>query len=344
MKIVIPGGSGHLGTLLARSFHKAGDDVAVLSRTPSNALWRTVLWDGEKLGKWADELEGADVVINLAGQTVNCRYTPENRKIITDSRMKSTKVIGEAIARAWNPPRVWLQASTATIYAHTFGPAHDEVSGVIGGSETNAPDTWRFSIGVATSWERALRESATPNTRRVAMRTAIVMHPAHGSPFDILMRLVRFGLGGQAGNGRQYVSWIHQRDFVNAVKWLIDHDELEGPVNLCSPNPVTNADFMRVLRTTWGAPFGLPAAEWTLELGAFLLGSETELILKSRRVVPTKLLQSGFVFAFPSWPDAARDLCKRMRQTKSDLCSEGDCLHTEPECLFEALKNKLESE
>jgi uncharacterized protein (TIGR01777 family) len=318
MKIVIPGGSGYLGTLLARSFHEAGHDLVILSRNLATAPWRTVTWDGETLGKWADEFESADAIINLAGQSVNCRYTPENRKIVTDSRIKSTTVVGRAIAQAWKPPRVWLQASTATIYAHTFGPPHDEATGIIGGSEPDAPDTWLFSIDVATSWERAARESATPNTRRVAMRTAIVMHATTGSPFDVLLRLVRFGLGGQAGDGRQYMSWIHERDFVNAVMWLIEHDELAGPINLSSPNPLTNAEFMRGLRAAWGMPFGLPAAEWMLELGAFLVGSETELILKSRRVVPAKLLQSGFTFAFPSWPDGARDLCKRMRQTKLD--------------------------
>lgn len=314
MKLVIPGGSGYLGTLLARSFHEGGHDVVVLSRASRDTPWRTVRWDGETLDKWVDEFEGADAIINLAGHSVNCRYTPENRKIITDSRIKSTKLVGDAIAQAWNPPRAWLQASTGTIYAHTFGPPHDEATGIIGGNEPDAPDTWRFSIDVATSWERSFRESATPNTRRVAMRTAIVMHATHGSPFDILLRLVRFGLGGQAGDGRQYMSWIHERDYVNAVMWLIEHDGLEGPVNLSSPNPVTNAEFMRVLRSVWGAPLGLPAREWMLELGAFVLGSETELILKSRRVIPAKLLQSGFTFAFPRWPDAARDLCKRWRK------------------------------
>jgi len=313
MKIVIPGGSGQLGTLLARSFHETGHDVAVLSRTPGSKPWRTVRWDGETLGKWADEFEGAEAIINLAGQSVNCRYTRENRKTIIDSRIKSTKVVGDAIAQAWNPPRVWLQASTATIYAHTFGRPNDEGNGIIGGNEPNVPETWRFSIDVATAWERALRESATPNTRRVAMRTAIVMHATDGSPFDILLRLVRFGLGGQAGDGRQYMSWIHEQDFVNGVRWLIEHDALEGPVNISSPNPITNAEFMRVLRSAWGATLGLPAAEWMLELGALLLNSETELILKSRRVVPGKLVQSGFRFNFQSWPEAARELCARHR-------------------------------
>ena len=313
MKIVIPGGSGHLGTLLARSFHEAGDQVVVLSRAILNTPWRTVQWDGETLDKWAEEFEEADAVINLAGQSVNCRYTPENRQMITDSRVKSTKVVGDAIAQAWKPPRVWLQASTATIYAHTYDTPHDETNGIIGGEEPKAPDTWRFSIDVATSWERALQDSATPNTRRVAMRTAIVMHPTPGSPFDMFLRLVRFGMGGQAGDGMQYVSWIHDRDFVNAINWVIEHDQLEGPVNLTAPNPLTNAEFMRSLRAAWGIPFGLPATEWMLEVGAFVLKTETELILKSRRVVPTKLLESGFKFEFPLWPDASRDLCSRYR-------------------------------
>jgi uncharacterized protein len=313
MKIVVPGGSGYVGSVLARAFHQHGDEVVVLSRTPSNKPWRVVAWDGESLGDWVTEFEGADAIINLAGQSVNCRYTEENRRIITESRIKSTRIVGDAIAQAWKPPRVWLQASTATIYAHRFDAPNDEATGIIGGSEPNAPDTWRFSIDVATAWERALKGSPTPNTRRVAMRSAIVMHPDSGSPFDIILRLVRFGLGGQAGDGRQYISWIHERDFVRAVLWLIEHENLEGPVNLASPNPLTNAEFMRAVRAAWGIPLGLPAFEWMLELGAFILNSETELILKSRRVIPTRLLQSGFEFQYPTWPDAARELCARVR-------------------------------
>jgi len=319
MKIVIPGGSGYVGTVLARAFHKKGDEVVVLSRSPASRPWRTVAWDGETLGEWVTEFEAADAIINLAGQSVNCRYTPENRRAITESRLKSTKVVGEAIAQAWTPPRVWLQASTATIYAHRYDAPNDEATGIIGGAEANAPDTWRFSIEVATSWERVFRESPIPNTRRVAMRTAIVMHPDSGSPFDILLRLVRFGLGGQAGDGRQYISWIHEADFVRAVMWLIQHEELEGPVNLSAPNPLPNAEFMRLLRSARGVQFGLPATGWMLELGAFLAQSETELILKSRRVIPTRLLESGFTFQFPTWPEAARDLCQRMAGNGASL-------------------------
>ncbi len=313
MKIIIPGGSGQVGTVLARAFHQRGHEVVVLSRKPVNAPWRMVEWDGETLGEWVSEFESADAVINLAGQSVNCRYHDHNRKVIKDSRLKSTKVVGDAIAQAWKPPGVWLQASTATIYAHRFDAPNNEATGFIGGSEPNAPDTWRFSIDVATSWERALNQAPTPLTRKVLMRSAIIMNPDPGSPFDMLSRLVRFGLGGQSGDGRQYVSWIHDQDFVRAVLWLIEHEEFDGPVNLAAPNPLTNAEFMRALRSAWGMPFGLPATEWMLEIGALVLRTETELILKSRRVTPTRLLQSGFDFQFPAWPDAARDLCARSR-------------------------------
>jgi uncharacterized protein (TIGR01777 family) len=317
MKIVIPGGSGKVGVVLARALHRQGHDVVVLSRNPLQVPWRMIEWDGETLGPWTAEFEGADAIINLAGQSVNCRYTPENRKRITDSRVNSTRVVGQAIMQAWSPPRLWLQASTATIYAHRYDAANDEETGIIGGAEANAPDAWRFSIDVVTAWERALEESPTPNTRRVAMRSAIVMHPDYGSPFNILLRLVRFGLGGQAGDGKQYMSWIHEMDFVRAVLWLIEHEELEGAVNLASPNPLPNAEFMQALREAWGVPFGLPAPDLMLEVGARLFGSETELILKSRRVVPTKLLRSGFQFEFPTWPEAARELCKRAASESS---------------------------
>ena len=315
MKVVIPGGSGHVGTILARAFHERGDEVVVLSRTETNALpWRVVKWDGETLGEWASEFEGADTVINLAGQSVNCRYTEANRRIITESRVNSTRIVGQAIGEVNNPPRVWLQASTATLYAHRYDAPNDEQTGIIGGEEPQAPDTWRFSIDVVKKWERELNAAATPNTRKVLMRSAIVMSPNRGGPFDMLLRLVRFGLGGSAGDGKQYVSWIHDQDFVRTVEWLIQHEELDGPVNLAAPGPLPNAEFMQALRKAWGIPFGLPATEWMLELGAFALRSETELILKSRRVIPTRLLDSGFTFQFPTWANAASDLCTRWRE------------------------------
>ena len=315
MKIVIPSGSGQVGTVLARAYCQSGHEVIVLSREPTNAPWRVVKWDAETLGDWTTELEEADAVINLAGRSVNCRYNDQNRRLIKESRVKSTQIVGRAIAQAFHPPRVWLQASTATIYAHRYDAPNDEATGILGGSESNSPDTWRFSIDVATSWERAVNESAVPKTRKVLLRSAIVMSPDQGGAFDMLLRLVRYGLGGRAGNGKQYVSWIHDYDFVRAVTWLIEHDELEGPVNLAAPNPVPNREFMRTLREAWGISFGLPANSWMLEIGARVLQTETELILKSRRVIPDRLLQAGFGFEFPNWMEAARDLCARWRET-----------------------------
>jgi NAD dependent epimerase/dehydratase family enzyme len=155
-----------------------------------------VLWDGETPGDWTSEIDGADAVINLAGQSVNCRYNATNRRAITDSRVKSTRIVGEAIARAKPPPRVWLQASTATIYAHRDDGGNDEATGFLGGEDPNAPDTWRFSIDVATSWERPIDQVQVSGTRKVKLRTAIVMSPEDGGAFDILLRLVRFGLEG----------------------------------------------------------------------------------------------------------------------------------------------------
>jgi uncharacterized protein (TIGR01777 family) len=315
MKIVIPGGSGQVGTLLARAYQQAGQEVIVLSRKSSNAPWRVIEWDAETLGDWARELERADVVINLAGRSVNCRYTAANRRLIKASRVNSTRVLGEAIARTAHPPRVWLQMSTATIYEHRYDVPNDEATGILGDAEPNAPDTWRFSLDVATSWERALNEAITPATRKVLLRAAMVMSPDRGGVFDTLLTLIRFGLGGRAGDGRQYVSWIHDQDFIRAIDWLIAHGEFAGAVNLSAPTPVPNAEFMRSLRDAWGKSFGLSATEWMLEVGAFILRTESELILKSRRVVPGRLLQSGFEFRYPAWNEAARELCRRWRET-----------------------------
>jgi len=322
MKVVIPGGSGQVGTILARAFHQAGHEVVVLgrglgrglSRGPTKAAWRVMEWDAQTLGDWTTVIEGADVVINLAGHNVNCRYNAENRRLIKESRVKSTRILGDAIARASNPPRVWLQAGTATIYAHRYDAPNDEVTGILGGSEPGAPDTWRFSIDVATAWECAFNESATPNTRKVLLRSAMTMSPDRGGVFDTLLTLVRCGLGGSAGSGRQYVSWIHDQDFVRAIYWLIERDEFEGPVNLAAPNPAPNSEFMSALRSALGVSFGLSATALMLEVGAFFLRTETELILKSRRVIPGRLMRSKFIFQFPTWAEAARNLCNRRRE------------------------------
>ena len=310
MKIIIPGGSGQVGTILARAFHGDGHEVVVLSRKPAPSPWRSISWDGSTLSGWVKEIDGSDVVINLAGRSVNCRYTAANRLAIMHSRVQSTHAVGQAIAQATSPPRVWLQASTATIYSHRHDAPNDERTGMIGGEEPGAPRSWKFSIDVARAWERALDEAPTPQTRKVALRSAMTMSPDAGGIFDTLLGLVRCGLGGRAGDGRQFVSWIHYADFVRAIQWIIDRDEIDGIVNVAAPNPLPNAEFMRVLLKEMRALFGLPAAKWMLEIGAMVMRTETELILKSRRVVPTRLLEKGFQFSFPIWPEAAHDLCR----------------------------------
>lgn len=312
-RIVIPGGSGQVGTVLARHYHSLGDDVAVLARKPVRALWRVAIWDGGTIGPWTKEIDGADVVINLAGRSVNCRYTVANRREIKESRVNATKIVGQAIAQSSQPPKLWMNASTATIYRHALDRPMDEATGELGGNELNAPDTWRFSIDVAKSWEDAFFSSSTPGTRRVALRSAMVMSPDRGGVFDALLGLVRHGLGGASGSGQQFVSWIHDKDFLRALDYLIEHEEFKGAVNIASPNPLPNRQFMAALRKAWGTKIGLPASEWMLEVGAIFLRTETELILKSRQVVPGRLLAAGFHFEFPDWPQAARDLVSRWK-------------------------------
>ena len=313
MKVILPGGTGHVGTILARALHAAGHDVVILSRRPTAAPCRVVPWDARSVGAWAAELEGADAVINLAGRSVDCRYTATNRREILESRVLSTRAVGNAIAQAQQPPRVWLQMSTATIYSHRFDAPNDEASGIIGGAEQDAPDSWQFSIGVAKAWEAAVAERQTPATRKVLMRAAMVMSPDRGGIFDTLLRLVRVGLGGAVAGGHQYVSWIHYEDFVRAVLWLIDHAELEGAVNVAAPHPLPYRDFMAALRSAWGTSVGLPATRWMLEVGTFLLRTESELVLKSRRVIPGRLLNAGFLFQYSEWPATARELCEEWR-------------------------------
>jgi uncharacterized protein (TIGR01777 family) len=314
LRIVIPGGSGQVGTILARYLHAAGHEVTVLSRTPKLAAWRTLHWDGITLDPaWTETLEGADAVIHLSGRSVNCRYDPSNRREIVASRVLPTLLIGRAIKQAKNPPKLWMNASTSTFYRDAYDRPQDELTGDLGGSEAGVPETWNFSIDVARLWEAAFYASNTPATRKIALRSSMTMSPDEGGVFSVLLRLVRMGLGGPEGSGKQFVSWIHELDYCRATDFLIDHEDISGPVNLTAPNPLPNREFLRDLRRAWGIPFGLPATKWMLEIGAFFLRTETELILKSRRAVPTLLLRHGFAFEFPSWPEAANDLVARYR-------------------------------
>ena len=313
LRIVIPGGSGQLGRVLAQFFQARGHHVTVLTRGPFAAPWQTVHWDGETIGPWTEHLEGADVCINLAGRSVNCRYTLANRQAIYDSRINTTRLLQDVIANLADPPKVWFNASTATIYRHALDREMDEETGELGGDEPGAPKKWNFSIHVAKDWEAAFFAAPTPRTRKIALRSAVVLSAQRGNPFVIYSNLVRLGLGGTQGNGRQFVSWIHEEDFVRAVEFLIFRDDLAGIMNLAAPNPLPNRDFMAALREAWDMPNGLPAPAPLLEIAAFFHRTETELLLKSRCVFPTRLFDAGFEFQFPRWSDAADDLVYRWR-------------------------------
>lgn len=305
MKIVMTGGHGHVGQSLSHYFGSMGHEISVISRRGP------VVWDGRTLGDWVKTLEGADVVINLAGKSVNCRYNEKNLAEMMSSRVDSTRILGSAITGCKVPPKVWLQSSTATIYRHTLEAPNGE-SGVIGSTNDSVPAKWLKSVEIAKAWEKALYESTTPLTRKVALRTAMVMAPIDGSIFSVLTGLTRKGLMGVQGSGRQYVSWIHETDFCRALDWIIEHSGLEGPINISSPNPLPQSEFAKCMRESNGAKIGLPATALMLEVGTLFMKSETELVLKSRRVVPEKLLKSGFEFEFPVWQDAARDLAKKL--------------------------------
>jgi uncharacterized protein (TIGR01777 family) len=311
MRIVIPGGTGQIGGVLTRHFTAAGHDVTVLSRAPgTDAAGRPLVqWDTRTPGAWHAAIDGADVVVNLAGRSVDCRYHAENRRQIMDSRVDSTKAVGEAICAATNPPGVWLQMSTATLYRHSLDADQTE-AGTLGPGE-NDPDTWHFSHAVADAWEAAATGFELPSTRLVLLRSAMMMSPDKGGVFDVLRRLAKLGLGGPIAGGRQYISWIHDADFCRAIDFLIARADLAGPVNLTSPSPLPQREFMKHLRAAVGQPIGLPATAWMSEIGAIFLRTETELILKSRRVTPGRLLTEAFTFEQPAWPAAATNLVRR---------------------------------
>ncbi|MGN6555427.1 MAG: TIGR01777 family oxidoreductase [Verrucomicrobiota bacterium] len=309
-KIILSGGSGFLGQTLATWFAARNYAVVVITRSPRHQTGpiRDVFWDGKTVRQWAEELEGAVAVINLAGRSVDCRYHARNRKEILDSRIDSTRAVGEAIRRCKTPPRVWINASTGTIYGHTFEMPMDEAGAIWASPE--AKD--EFSIDVAKAWEAAFNEAETPLTRKITLRMAMVLGTTGNSVFPMLRRLARLGLGGKMASGRQFVSWIHHEDFCRAIEWLIDHENFSGVVNVAAPNPLSNREMMRIFRRVSGVPIGLPAPLWLLEIGTFMLRTETELVIKSRRVIPKRLEDAGFTFRFRKMEEAVRALEKEI--------------------------------
>ena len=311
-KIILAGGSGFLGRTLTKWFVTRGYETVVLSRQPlEREFARTVFWDARSLDAWAGELEGALALINLAGRSVNCRYHTRNLREMMDSRVLSTKVLGQAVLKCAAPPPVWLNSSTATIYKHTYGDPHSEAGTT--GATLEAKDT--FSIEVAQAWEKEFERVKTPSTRKVILRTAMVFGNEPGGVYEVLRRLSRLGLGGKMGHGRQYVSWIQSVDFCRAIEWLIANPNWRGIYNVCVPNPIPNSQMMAVLRRVLGMPFGLPATRWMLEIGVFFLRTETELILKSRRVIPARLMKEGFAFLYPQMEAAIANLEQSQEST-----------------------------
>lgn len=328
MKILIPGGSGQVGAILSRHLFRGGHEVTVLSRNPQpdpEERWRTLAWDGVNEGAWAEEIDRNDAVIHLSGRSVNCRYNAQNRREIIESRVKPTLLLGKLIAASPTPPRIWMNASTSTFYKHSLDRDQDEFTGELGDLPSergtrepkNLPETWSFSIDVAHRWEEALAAIATPKTRKIRLRSSMVMSPDAGGVFSVFSKLARMGVGGTQGPGTQYVSWIHDIDYCRITDVLLSEpelaDETHGVVNMTAPEPLPNAQFLRVLREAWGAKVGLPAASWMLEIGAIAMKTETELILKSRRVVPGLLEKAGYEFRFPTWKMAAENLVRRSK-------------------------------
>lgn len=311
-KLIIAGGSGFIGEELIKYFGKNNQLVILTRKIPesvnnrntysnlsTNDLRNTqfILWDGETIGSWCNELENADILINLAGKSVNCRYTEENKQAIIDSRVKSTKILGQAISSLQNPPKLWINSSSATIYRHATDRPQDEYTGEIQND---------FSVQVCKLWEEAFYQSTTPQTRKVALRMAITL--GAGGVMIPYYNLLKFGLGGKQGSGKQMFSWIHITDTCRIIEWLYDHPELDGTFNCSSPGAVTNNQFMITLREVTNTSIGLPAYEWMLSIGAAFLGTETELVLKSRWVVPARLVETGFQFTYPTLKEALENI------------------------------------
>jgi uncharacterized protein (TIGR01777 family) len=296
MKIIIAAGTGFLGKNLEKYFTEKGNEVYILTRSPKRN--NEMYWNAKTLGEWKNILENADILINLAGKSVDCMYTEKNKKEIYSSRIDSTKVLQQAIDDCRNKPKVWLNASSATIYVHSETQLNTEENGIIGDD---------FSMNICKSWEKEFFKAKTENLRKVALRTSIVLGN-NGGAFPKLKMITKFGLGGKQGRGNQNVSWIHIEDFCRIVEYIIDHENMSGAVNVTAPNPLSNKEFMMKLRKEMKAPFGLNAPVWQLEIASIFLKTETELLLKSRNVYPDKLMKSGFEFSYLEIDSAFKNL------------------------------------
>lgn len=299
-KIILAGGNGYLGSLLAKHFSNEAEQVVILARKPKAQIGniKTIVWDAKTVGTWVSEMENADLLINLCGKNVNCRYTPKNQEEIINSRVLPTRLLGKVIKDLMAPPKLWINMSSATIYRHAEDHAQDEYTGEIGHG---------FSIDVCKAWERSFFENELPQTRMVALRMGIALGRTDGA-FPRLLNLVKLGLGGRQGDGKQYVNWVHEQDAVLTIEWLLNHKEINGIINCTAPDAVTNEVLMQTIRKAYGIPFGIPTPAWLLAIGAKVIGTETELILKSRWVKPAVLLDNGFEFQYGKIEEAVHDI------------------------------------
>jgi uncharacterized protein (TIGR01777 family) len=303
MKVVIAGGSGYLGGCVAAFYDSLGADIVIFSRKPRAVAGnkRTAVWDGKTSGPWARELEGADLLINLTGRSVDCRYTNKNKKEILQSRVDSVNVLGEVIQKLQVPPRCWIQTSSATIYRHAEDRPQDEFNGDLDDG---------FSADVCRAWENSFSSLTLPSTRKVILRTGIVLGN-NGGALPVMAQLARWGFGGAMGSGHQYISWIHEDDFVGIVEWLRQTQSATDIYNCTAPWPLANERFTEKLSALVGPALRLALPEWLLRVGAVVIGTETELILKSRWVKPTRLLNEGYKFQYPFAGDALEQLFQK---------------------------------
>ena len=321
-KIRLAGGTGFIGQEVIRYFGKE-NEIIILTRQVNEKTNRNdydsltpediknlqyIKWDGKTTGEWAKRLNDADLVINLAGKSVNCRYHEKNKKEILDSRTEAVKAIGDAINKCNRPPLLWINASSATIYRHAMDAPQDEYTGEIQDD---------FSVQVCKHWEQSFYDQQTPQTRKVAVRMAITLGP--GGILIPYFNLLKFGLGGKQASGKQMYSWIHIEDSCRMIEWIYDHKEINGTYNSSSPNPVTNEEFMRIFRKVTGHTIGLPAYKWMLQIGAPVIGTEIELVLKSRWVIPAKILETGFQFKHPLLEEALSDIISKVPRKQYHL-------------------------
>jgi len=321
-KIILAGGTGFMGQEMTKYFGKENEIIILTrqvngktNRNDYNSLSaedvkniRYVKWDGKTVDEWVNEMNDADLVINLAGKSVNCRYNQKNKNEIFASRTDAVKSIGEAINKCDRPPSLWINASSATIYRHAIDRPQDEYTGEFQDD---------FSVQVCKRWEKTFYDQQTPQTRKVALRMAITLGP--GGILIPYFNLLKFGLGGKQASGKQMYSWVHIEDTCRMIEWIYDHKEISGTYNSSSPNPVTNEEFMRIFRKVTGHMIGLPAYKWMLQIGAPLIGTELELVLKSRWVLPTRILETGFQFKHPLLEEALSDILSKVPRKQYHL-------------------------